>query len=164
VNLLQNIERYAYSSSQGGKVDISIPDHDKENFIIIFRDYGKGISEENLAKIFDPFFTTGRGKGGSGLGLAIVHNIVTIFMARLRFAQRSIRARCFVLLFQKLSPSSFASSVATRKFGVLASVTRFSRCIRAKVRKWRKHEVLECPLLRRYRSKSRLISDGAQPT
>src|ERR1700732_4130698 len=65
------------SSSQGGKVDISIADYDNENFVVVVRDYGKGISEENLTKIFDPFFTTGRGKGGSGLGLAIVHNIVT---------------------------------------------------------------------------------------
>jgi signal transduction histidine kinase len=77
LNLLQNIERYAYTSGQGGKVDITVEDHNDEKFIIIVRDYGKGISAENITKIFDPFFTTGRDKGGSGLGLAIVHNIVT---------------------------------------------------------------------------------------
>jgi signal transduction histidine kinase len=77
LNLLQNIERYAYSNSHGGKVDITVADKNDESFIITVRDYGKGISHDNITKVFDPFFTTGRDKGGSGLGLAIVHNIVT---------------------------------------------------------------------------------------
>jgi signal transduction histidine kinase len=77
LNLLQNIERYAYTSGQGGKVDIAVADKNDESFIITVRDYGKGISHDNITKVFDPFFTTGRDKGGSGLGLAIVHNIVT---------------------------------------------------------------------------------------
>ena len=77
LNLLQNIERYAYTSGQGGKVDIAVADKNDELFIITVRDYGKGISHDNITKVFDPFFTTGRDKGGSGLGLAIVHNIVT---------------------------------------------------------------------------------------
>jgi signal transduction histidine kinase len=77
MNLLQNIERYAYASGQGGKVNIAVTDSNDQQFMITVRDYGKGISSENIGKVFDPFFTTGRGKGGSGLGLAIVHNIVT---------------------------------------------------------------------------------------
>jgi NO-binding membrane sensor protein with MHYT domain/signal transduction histidine kinase len=77
MNLLQNIERYAYPSGKGGEVDITAADNNDENFIITVRDYGKGISRDNITKVFDPFYTTGRDKGGSGLGLAIVHNIVT---------------------------------------------------------------------------------------
>jgi two-component system NtrC family sensor kinase len=77
MNLLQNIERYAYPSGKGGEVDITATDNNDENFIITVRDYGKGISRDNITKVFDPFYTTGRDKGGSGLGLAIVHNIVT---------------------------------------------------------------------------------------
>jgi signal transduction histidine kinase len=77
LNLLQNIERYAYTSGQGGKVDITVADKNDEKFIITVRDFGKGISPDHITKVFDPFFTTGRDKGGSGLGLAIVHNIVT---------------------------------------------------------------------------------------
>ena len=77
MNLLQNIERYAYPSGQGGEVDIAAADNNDENFILTVRDYGKGISPDNITKVFDPFYTTGRDKGGSGLGLAIVHNIVT---------------------------------------------------------------------------------------
>jgi signal transduction histidine kinase len=77
INLLQNVERYAYPGGKGGKVDITIEDDGDTRFVITFRDYGEGIKKENLKKIFEPFFTTGRAKGGSGIGLAIVHNIVT---------------------------------------------------------------------------------------
>ena len=80
LNFLQNIERYAYSEEQGGKVDVTISDQGQDceaKFKIEVRDYGAGICPENLPKIFDPFFTTGRGRGGTGLGLSIVNNIVT---------------------------------------------------------------------------------------
>ncbi len=39
------------------------------------RDYGEGISEENIDRIFDPFFTTR--EHGSGLGLSVAHSIIT---------------------------------------------------------------------------------------
>jgi len=77
LNLLQNIERYAYERGRGGKVYIAVTDNSEQKFIITVRDCGKGINSENIGKVFDPFFTTGRDKGGSGLGLAIAHNIVT---------------------------------------------------------------------------------------
>jgi len=77
LNLLQNIERFAYERGRGGKVYIAVTDNSEQKFIITVRDCGKGINSENIGKVFDPFFTTGRDKGGSGLGLAIVHNIVT---------------------------------------------------------------------------------------
>ncbi len=42
----------------------------------MFKDNGKGISNNIVNKIFDPFFTTNRMGGNSGLGLNIVFNIV----------------------------------------------------------------------------------------
>lgn len=80
LNLLTNVERYAYEPGVGGRVDIilsaaNIPP--TPTFTITVRDYGQGIAAENREKVFEPFFTTGRSKGGTGLGLAIVHNIVT---------------------------------------------------------------------------------------
>ncbi|MDD2920927.1 MAG: HAMP domain-containing sensor histidine kinase, partial [Anaerolineales bacterium] len=47
-----------------------------DSYVLIVRDYGRGISTENQARVFEPFFTTGRISGGTGLGLSIVHNIV----------------------------------------------------------------------------------------
>jgi signal transduction histidine kinase len=80
LNLLTNIESYAYEPGVGGPVEIvlaAIGDQPTPFFAITVRDHGCGIGQENLDKIFDPFFTTGRSKGGTGLGLAIVRNLVT---------------------------------------------------------------------------------------
>jgi len=44
--------------------------------LVIFRDNGGGISEENARKIFNPFFTTKPAGKGTGLGLSISYDIV----------------------------------------------------------------------------------------
>jgi len=77
INLLTNVERYAYPKGVGGIVDVTIQLEDDKHYCLTVKDYGKGISKENQAHIFEPFFTTGRSTGGTGLGLAIVHNLVT---------------------------------------------------------------------------------------
>jgi signal transduction histidine kinase len=48
-----------------------------EQVRIVFRDDGRGMSEDVQRQAFDPFFTTRRGAGGTGLGLHIVYNLVT---------------------------------------------------------------------------------------
>jgi len=79
LNLLTNIERYAYAEGVGGKVEIAVALESgrTECFLLTVRDFGRGIAPDDLPKVFTPFFTTGRSKGGTGLGMAIVHNIVT---------------------------------------------------------------------------------------
>jgi signal transduction histidine kinase len=81
LNLLTNIDRYAYPGSEPGRVDIQLdksrPPRGPARFELSVRDYGVGIPPIDLPHIFDPFFTTGRDKGGTGLGLAMVHNLVT---------------------------------------------------------------------------------------
>jgi len=77
INLLTNVERYAYPHGVGGIVDVIIQLEDDKHYCLIVRDYGKGILKEDQARVFEPFFTTGRPIGGTGLGLAIVHNLVT---------------------------------------------------------------------------------------
>lgn len=77
LNLLTNVERYAYPGGTGGDVEIEVaPDAVQDGFVLSVRDHGRGIPEADLARVFDPFFTTGRAQGGTGLGLAIVHNLV----------------------------------------------------------------------------------------
>jgi signal transduction histidine kinase len=80
LNLLSNVERYAYPDGVGGKVEIRLAAEagpEEPSFVLCVRDFGRGIAPDLLPKVFDPFFTTGRGEGGTGLGLAIVHNLVT---------------------------------------------------------------------------------------
>ena len=108
VNLLQNIERYAYPNGQDGRVEISVVDRNgprDEQFAITVRDFGQGISSENLAKIFDPFFTTGRGQGGTGLGLAIIHTIVTsVLKGTVAVKSELGKGTAFSVAFPKIIP------------------------------------------------------------
>ena len=80
LNLLTNVQRYAYPEGQGGTIEIELSTKqqgEEPGFVVQVRDFGCGIPAEHLSQIFEPFFTTGRDRGGSGLGLAIVHNLVT---------------------------------------------------------------------------------------
>ena len=76
INLLTNIERYAYPHGSSGSVDVKIELENDTHYRLSVTDYGKGITREHQTRIFEPFFTTGRSVGGSGLGLTIVHNLV----------------------------------------------------------------------------------------
>ncbi len=76
LNLLSNIERYAYDE-EGGPVAITLEAPGYAAYCLTVSDRGAGIAEAELARVFEPFFTTGRERGGTGLGMAIVHNLVT---------------------------------------------------------------------------------------
>lgn len=75
LNLLTNVDRYAYQEDMGGKVEIDVAVRG-QSFVVTVRDFGRGIAEADLEHIFEPFFTTGRGRGGTGLGLSIVKNLI----------------------------------------------------------------------------------------
>ena len=49
---------------------------DTDAVLIVVRDGGTGIAEENLTRLFDPFFTTKEEGKGRGLGLAVAYAIV----------------------------------------------------------------------------------------
>lgn len=82
LNLLANVQRYAYAEGTGGRVEITLAAEGppQGGYRLTVRDFGQGIAPEHLPRIFEPFFTTGRAKGGSGLGMAIVHTLVTAQM------------------------------------------------------------------------------------
>jgi len=76
LNLLSNVERYAYPGQAGGRVEIVLAG-DNGHLDVTVRDFGRGIPAASLDKVWEPFFTTGRAMGGTGLGLAVVNNLVT---------------------------------------------------------------------------------------
>jgi signal transduction histidine kinase len=81
LNLMTNIDRYAYPNGRGGVVRVTVSQEadagKASRFGVVVEDFGRGIPKKDLPKVFDAFFTTERTIGGTGLGLAIVHNLVT---------------------------------------------------------------------------------------
>jgi signal transduction histidine kinase len=103
INLLTNIERYAYPNGVGGVADVTISlDEDKNAFSLSVHDYGGGISQENQKRAFEPFFTTGRAIGGTGLGLSIVHNIAVNLMKGTIKLNSSEKGTEFVVTFPRV--------------------------------------------------------------
>ncbi|WP_373028381.1 sensor histidine kinase [Sulfurovum sp.] len=74
-NLILNSIKHAFEEGEDNVINITM--ELTNQFIIHYRDNGKGVNSEHEKKIFDPFFTTKRGQGGSGLGLHIVYNLIT---------------------------------------------------------------------------------------
>ena len=75
-NLIMNSIRHGFREKQSGTITVTLS-REENRVKIVYRDNGKGISEEKIKRIYEPFFTTDRQKGGSGLGLNIVYNLVT---------------------------------------------------------------------------------------
>jgi two-component system NtrC family sensor kinase len=76
MQVLTNLIKNAIDAMpDGGLIDIKLEDT-LSDVIIILRDTGTGIREEDRAKIFEPFFTTKSIGQGTGLGLATAYGIV----------------------------------------------------------------------------------------
>ena len=58
---------------QGGTLTVRL-ENEQRDTVVIVRDTGIGIEQENLARLFDPYFTTK--SDGTGLGLAMSAKIV----------------------------------------------------------------------------------------
>jgi signal transduction histidine kinase len=76
-NLLLNAVHHAFPDGQEGTISIVARISGPAQVRLVFRDDGRGMSEDVQRHAFDPFFTTRRGSGGTGLGLHIVYNLVT---------------------------------------------------------------------------------------
>jgi two-component system, OmpR family, sensor histidine kinase MprB len=68
-NLLDNAAKW---SPRDGEVEVEVRDG-----VVVVRDHGPGIDEEDLPHVFDRFYRarSARGMAGSGLGLAIVRQV-----------------------------------------------------------------------------------------
>lgn len=75
-NLIDNAIKFSYPGR-----DILLSIHERKKLVFVsVKDFGEGISKENLSKIWERFFKTdasrGRDKKGTGLGLSIVKEII----------------------------------------------------------------------------------------
>jgi iron only hydrogenase large subunit-like protein/nitrogen-specific signal transduction histidine kinase len=74
--VLTNLVKNAIDAMPGGGTIDLILEDTLGDVIIIVKDNGTGIKEEDKAKIFEPFFTTKAIGAGTGLGLATAYGIV----------------------------------------------------------------------------------------
>ena len=77
LRVLQNLFFNALNIKNQSLINISLKQENK-TAVIVFEDYGGGISDENIKYIFDRGFTTKEDKGNQGLGLFIVKTIITL--------------------------------------------------------------------------------------
>jgi PAS domain S-box-containing protein len=71
--ILNIIKNAMNAMPDGGHLAIHIF-RENDNIVLLIKDDGEGIPEENLNKIFEPYFTTK--DFGSGLGLTLVYKII----------------------------------------------------------------------------------------
>jgi two-component system, OmpR family, sensor histidine kinase CpxA len=85
-NVVRNAVRYTAARTS---VDVSLGNDGKSHVLLMIRDHGKGVPENDLERIFQPFFRVAeardRESGGVGLGLAIADRVI-------RFHGGTIRA------------------------------------------------------------------------
>ena len=75
INLIINSIAHAFTNINRGEMTIDIA-LDQQRLVILYRDNGIGVNEEQLEKLFDPFYTTKASKGGTGLGTHIIKNLI----------------------------------------------------------------------------------------
>jgi len=75
-NLVMNSLTHGFDEGTAGHIAIAVSATPR-TLVFVYRDDGRGMSEEHARRMFEPFFTTRRGQGGSGLGLHVVYNVVT---------------------------------------------------------------------------------------
>lgn len=75
VNLIINAMDAYQDLGQGGVVNVGAYIQ-KDNYVITVKDWGVGISAENVHKIFEPFYTTKNHETGTGIGLTTSREII----------------------------------------------------------------------------------------
>jgi two-component system sensor histidine kinase CpxA len=84
-NIVRNAIRYTDAETS---VDVSLEPNDNSNILLMIRDHGKGVPENDLERIFQPFYRVAeardRESGGAGLGLAIADRVIRIHGGTIR--------------------------------------------------------------------------------
>lgn len=103
LNLIMNAY---HAMSSNGELFVSTTIVSNNQVQIIFKDNGKGISQENLDRIFIPFFTTKSPESkesdvpgsGTGLGLFVSKKIINAHNGDIRVSSRRGNGTCFEIL------------------------------------------------------------------
>lgn len=90
LNLLANA---LDASAFGGVIEVK-GWHEEEIIHFTVKDYGGGISVNNLKKVFDPFFTTKSVGQGTGLGLYVSYGIVQKMQGNLALESKEGQGTC----------------------------------------------------------------------
>lgn len=72
-------------------------DIDRDRVIVIVKDSGRGIPNEDLAQIFEPFYTTKKEGYGVGLGLSTVYGIIDQHKGNITVESRSGEGAAFII-------------------------------------------------------------------
>jgi len=87
--LLSNVIDNAVKFTEKGKIKISIKKKSSQ-VIIVVKDTGIGLEQENEMKVFDRFYKRYSSQDGSGLGLSICKEIVDIYHGSIKIKSRGI--------------------------------------------------------------------------
>jgi two-component system, NtrC family, sensor kinase len=88
------------SLTEGGEIEVGtlVMEMDGEKkLLVVIKDNGKGISDENLPNVFDPFFTTK--EDGTGLGLPLSLGIIEAHGGVIEMDSRSGRGTQVTIIF-----------------------------------------------------------------
>lgn len=104
VQIFDNIISNSIQAYEGlpGKVDLLVSKND-EDISFVFRDFGKGISEEIKPRLFKEMVTT-KGKNGTGLGLYMSYSTIKgRFGGNMWFTSREGEGTCFYIMIPSLA-------------------------------------------------------------
>lgn len=98
-NLILNAVSYGINSDY---IDITLENNDDE-YIIRVRDYGLGISKENLDKIFNKYYSAAElySKASMGLGLYLSNKIINTLNGSIRVASEENKGAEFSVIMKK---------------------------------------------------------------
>ena len=101
--LINNLISNAIKYSEKGTILVSTKKV-KEEYVVMIKDEGFGLSKEDKEKIFDRFYRVdkarSRDSGGSGLGLSIVKDIVEAHGARIEVESELGVGSTFIIYFK----------------------------------------------------------------